>query len=140
VALASRTSLAILVFGAALWCFAIIAAPVFHITSIYQFFSIICHQQSTRSWHIDGEPLAVCVRCASIYFGFLAGLLMLHTPNVRWLKLAIAATAAEWLFALLVMDIPLLRSMSGLLLGGVVAPFVRLGVEQMFARLVHEPM
>jgi uncharacterized membrane protein len=115
-----------------------VAAPIFHLPSLYQLFSMLCHQQPARSWHIHGEPLAVCIRCASLYFGFLAGLLVLRTPNLRWLKLAIAATAVEWALALVVLDLAVLRSVTGLLLGGVAAPFVIAGVEQMFGRLAHE--
>jgi uncharacterized membrane protein len=133
-----RSAPAVLICGAALWCLAIVAAPFFNIASIYEAFSIICHQQPARSWHIHGEPLAVCIRCASIYFGFFAGLLALRTPNVRWLKIALAVTMAEWLLAQVFLDSSLLRAMSGILLGGIAAPFVRAGVEQMFARLAHE--
>lgn len=119
-------------------CLAIVAAPAFHLTPLYSLFSLLCHQQPARSWHIQGEPLAVCIRCTSIYSGFLAGLLVLRTPNIRWLKLALAATAMEWALAQVILDLAVLRSITGLLLGGVAAPFVVAGVEQMFTRLTHE--
>lgn len=67
-----------------LWCIGIIAAPVLKhagfiqsANAIYSFFSHICHQDDTRSFHIEGEKLGVCIRCTAIYFGSLVGLLLL---------------------------------------------------------------
>jgi uncharacterized membrane protein len=42
----------------------------------YFFFSGVCHQIPARSFHVWGEPLAVCARCTGVYAGFLAGVLM----------------------------------------------------------------
>lgn len=73
-----------------LWCTAIIAAPLFTAWAgawqpagevLYRFFHQICHQFEGRSFHLSGEPLAVCARCSSIYFGFLVGVLAF--PLVR---------------------------------------------------------
>ena len=64
---------------------------------IYQGFSAVCHQQLERSYLFNGFPLAVCSRCTGIYFGFLAGLLLLplvrgltagSIPKRRWLAIA----------------------------------------------------
>jgi uncharacterized membrane protein len=75
----------------ALWCIGIIAAPVMKhsnsltgASAIYSFFSHVCHQEDSRSFHIEGEKLGVCIRCTSIYFGSLAGLILL--PAVGALK------------------------------------------------------
>ena len=129
--------------GAATWCLAIVAAPYFHLAPVYLFFSTICHQLPGRSWHLHGEPLAACIRCTSIYVGFLAGLVVLRTPNVRWLKLAATITLMEWLVAAAVFDSEILRVLSGVLLGATAAPIVRTGVEEMLTRSVrtaHESM
>ena len=40
-------------------------------------FSLVCHQNPARSFHVAGLPLAVCARCTGIYLGFLAGCLTL---------------------------------------------------------------
>lgn len=40
---------------------------------IYQTFGHFCHQIPERSFHVAGEPFAVCARCFGIYAGFLAG-------------------------------------------------------------------
>ncbi len=68
----------------AFWCAGIIAAPVFkHAGSnnnadfAYSIFSRVCHQIDARSFHVEGEKFGVCIRCTAIYFGFLAGLLLM---------------------------------------------------------------
>ena len=87
--LAKLTYFAILV-GAAVWCSAIVLAPICAASSggareaggiLYLFFHRVCHQLSTRSFFMDGMPLAVCSRCSAIYFGFLIGTLVY--PAVR---------------------------------------------------------
>ncbi|MBM2841644.1 MAG: hypothetical protein HW412_2172 [Bacteroidetes bacterium] len=71
--------------GGLLWCALILLAPVFASLGgflvfagdvLYRFFHGICHQLDDRSFHIFGKPLAVCIRCLSIYAGFLAGTLV----------------------------------------------------------------
>ena len=89
-----------------LWCVAIVAAPMLSSSGstshaagslIYEGFSKICHQIDERSFHIAGLKLGVCVRCSSIYFGFLAMLILLpilfplqrlRIPSIRWLLVA----------------------------------------------------
>ncbi len=64
------------------WIILIFLAPVFlelggifgKISSfIYLFFSTVCHQNDSRSFHILEHKLGVCSRCVSIYAGFFAG-------------------------------------------------------------------
>jgi uncharacterized membrane protein len=43
---------------------------------IYQAFSPLCHQVSSRSFHLDGIPFAVCARCTGVYLGAVVGLLI----------------------------------------------------------------
>lgn len=113
-----------------LWCLAIIAAPVARVSSVYAFFSFICHQDPDRSWRILDESLPVCIRCASIYFGFLASLWLGFNARVKWLRIAVALMAAEFVIARLFVDAAVLRSLSGILLGVSAAPFVRQGIEE----------
>jgi uncharacterized membrane protein len=117
--------------GSTLWCLSIIAAPFTGCSIIYTFFAIICHQDPGRSWHIGGEPLPVCIRCASIYFAFLAGLWLRLSPRTYWLRIALTVMMCEFVVARLVVDIALVRSISGILFGITAAPFVRQGVEEM---------
>lgn len=72
----------ILILGlAGLWCTAFVAAPVLRSLQIpfssflYSLFSEVCHQFPDRSFHLEGEPFAVCMRCSSIYFSVFASLL-----------------------------------------------------------------
>src|SRR5262249_2651061 len=99
-----------------------------------------CHQQPARSWHVAGEPLAVCIRCTSIYFGFLAALAAGLPANARILRMALAATAVEFVFAVFVVDSVAFRAASGLALGASSAPFVRIGLNQLFAGAVRDSM
>ena len=112
------------------WCLAIIAAPVFHWSWVYAFFSAICHQDPARSWHIAGEPLAVCIRCTSIYFAFALSLWLGLKASARWLRISIALMICEFIIARVAIDAALLRSVSGILVGLSAAPFVRRGIEE----------
>lgn len=117
--------------GSSLWCLGIIAAPVAGFPAIYSLFAIICHQDPARSWYLLGEPLPVCIRCASIYFGFLAALWLRLSPRTQWLRIALAVMICEFVVARLVVDIAVARSISGMLFGATAAPFVRQGIEEM---------
>ena len=138
-----RSVRAAILLGAGLWCSAILSAPLVQWPLLYQFFSLVCHQIPGRSWHLDGEPFAVCIRCTSISLGFLAGLAVLSRPSPRRFKWALAMTAGQWLLAIVVVDSEVLRVTTAILLGGTAAPLVRAGIEEMFTgriRTVHESM
>lgn len=97
---------------AALWLCLIMAAPIakahglLAISSpLYYFFSFLCHQFPERSFHIDGEPFAVCSRCFGVYAGLLAGFvsypLWRSVDNVEplprvWLFLSIIPISVDW--------------------------------------------
>jgi hypothetical protein len=118
-------------FGATAWCFLILAAPLFGLTWIYRFFAIVCHQEPERSWELLGKSLPVCIRCASIYFGFAASLWLGIRANVRWLRIAVCLMLGEFLLAHVLIDAAMLRSLSGILVGLTAAPFVKQGVEEL---------
>ena len=122
----------ILLAGSGLWCSTIIVGALFHVPAIYAFFSQICHQQQDRSWHIAGSTLPVCIRCASIYLGFFAGLLFRRPLNWKILEVAMIATLAEVILAVLLWDSPTLRAATGFALGAAAAPFVLRGVHELF--------
>ncbi len=97
-----------LLISVGLWCLAIVA-PTFLIgfggslghsiaDTLYLGFSRICHQIDDRSLHLFGVKFAVCIRCTSIYFSFLGGILLYPLfrslrgttlPDKRWLLLAV---------------------------------------------------
>lgn len=71
--------------GVLAWCSLILLAPLSCAASgepsvvggmVYRALHLVCHQIPERSLHLLGWPLAVCVRCSAIYFGFLAGVLL----------------------------------------------------------------
>jgi uncharacterized membrane protein len=74
-----------------IWCGLILLAPILRSEQLfpavshmlYQFFSTICHQFEDRSFHVNGEKFAVCIRCSSIYFGFFTGTVTSHFFNKR---------------------------------------------------------
>jgi uncharacterized membrane protein len=120
----------VLLAGSTLWCLSILAAPVFDAAPVYGFFSRICHQDPSRSWRVAGEPLAVCIRCASIYFAFSLSLWLGFKTSVRWLRFSILLMLCELIAARLVLDNAILRSISGMFVGMSAAPFVKQAAEE----------
>jgi uncharacterized membrane protein len=116
------------------WCLTIIIAPLAPSVGVYEFFRIVCHQDPNRSWILMGQSLPVCIRCASISFGFLAAILAEISPKTQLLRWAVGLTVAEFAMAQLIYDSELLRSITGLFLGGAAAPFVRVGFEELWGR------
>jgi len=92
---------------------------------IRRFFSIVCHQDPTRSFWIAGAPVAVCVRCLGIYLGAAmgsTGILGERISRARWVQIFLATAAlnaadvaAE--FAGLHGNLPAMRFALGLVIG-----------------------
>jgi uncharacterized membrane protein len=79
-----KKELNILIACVLLWCAGIVISPILvsiHLVGedaahfLYRFYGVVCHQFDMRSFHLLGHPLAVCVRCTAIYFGFLFALI-----------------------------------------------------------------
>jgi uncharacterized membrane protein len=125
-----------------LWLAAIVSAPIFETEGvksisqpIYRFFSYLCHQISSRSFHYHEHQFAVCVRCFGFYAGFLLGFMVY--PFVRVLNNT-DSFPRFWLFAAMIpmgvdvgltfFDIwentPLSRTVTGLILGFACAFFI----------------
>ena len=78
-------------------------APIFvsvHFASaarpIYAIFGLVCHQQDKRSFHLFGQKMACCQRCAAIYgsiavFGLLFGMVRHELRRPRPVELAALA-------------------------------------------------
>ncbi|NNE98624.1 MAG: DUF2085 domain-containing protein [Pyrinomonadaceae bacterium] len=99
-------------FIVAVWVLIILAAPIAKANEligisnpIYSFYSYICHQIPSRSFHILEHQFAVCSRCFGVYFGLLLG--MLIYPLIRsmdeiepfprfWLILALVPMVIDW--------------------------------------------
>jgi uncharacterized membrane protein len=68
---------------ATIWLALIIFTPILEAEGIksvsqpiYKFFSWLCHQISSRSFHYHEHQFAVCARCFGVYAGFLLGLIV----------------------------------------------------------------
>jgi hypothetical protein len=127
---------ALLLTLAAVWVSAVFAAPLLENRAIYDFFSVICHQITARSWFLAGVPLAACIRCTSIYTGFLCALALRLPPVNSFLKVSLALMLLEVTVAQFWLDSELARSISGLLVGLAAAGFVSKGVRELISRRV----
>jgi hypothetical protein len=64
---------------------------------LYAAFRPFCHQQLERVWSLEGEPLAVCVRCLGFYWGMVAGgLAAAEFGSRRAVAGAAAVCVASW--------------------------------------------
>lgn len=127
-------------------------------TILYTMFRPLCHQRDDRSFHLYGEKMACCERCAAIYAGMaLFGLLFLiargRIARLGWRGFALAALpmAIDGLTQLIGLreSSTLLRVLTGALFGiGLVwllLPYLEVGfadmraqLERRFARLVAQ--
>ena len=94
------------------WFFLILLAPLTEAGNytnisdpIYKFFSYVCHQIPSRSFHVAEHQFAVCSRCFGIYSGLLAGFIVYPffqkieetEPLPRfWLFLAMVPIGIDW--------------------------------------------
>jgi uncharacterized membrane protein len=124
------TSLVVLV-----WVGSIVAAPLLGLSSVYSFFSYICHQMPDRSLHIDGHSLAVCTRCFGVYSGLLAGVLIYpvwrpieEVEPIRrfWLFLSLIPVTIDWSLTMFGIweNTHLSRFVTGMILGVACSTFI----------------
>ena len=155
-----RLTYAAILSGALAWCALILVAPAAASSGaygplgslLYAFFSPLCHQIDSRSFHLFGARLAVCGRCTSIYFGFLSG--ALAYPLVRRIKISTGSVQPGRMY-LAVAVLPMLVDFAleaagvydssnlirastgawfGLLIPFLIIPGAIEGVSQLFAR------
>lgn len=125
-----------------IWVAAIVFAPIaaennwLNLSApIYKFFGFLCHQQPSRSFHIEDHAFAVCSRCFGIYFGLLTGFIVyLLTRKIEeiepiprfWLFLSLIPMGIDW--SLTAFDIwentHFSRFLTGLILGVTCAIFI----------------
>ena len=116
---------------------------------LYEMFGHVCHQIPGRAFHFEGQPFAVCARCAGIYFGFAAGLLIypfvrslrrVDAPARKWLMLAAVPTLLDFAlgFFRILENTLWSRSMTGALLGVVAAFYVLPGLLDL-GRIIFAP-
>ena len=135
----------ILLAGTLLWCAAVMAVPLLAKNDsalaqggaafLQEAFSHVCHRIPDRSFHLAGEPLGVCVRCTSIYGGFLFGLLMYpvlmrrrrpRLPSRWWLVGAALPTASDAFLNILGLapSTEVSRAITGALLGTALTAYI----------------
>src|SRR4030095_2580674 len=133
-----------------LWASLILAAPWLragrHFLAsavIYKGFSAVCHQAPERSFYFHGRPMGVCSRCASIYAGFIIGLLLSPFRRVlrdarfppRWILIGAAVPTvldfAGGVLGLFANSFPS-RALTGVLFGAVAAFYITPGLVSAF--------
>lgn len=73
----------VLLLGAGFLILAALGPGLFHKTSIpyvswqFQIFETLCHQDTYRSFTLNGQQMAVCSRCLGIYTSFGIGVLVM---------------------------------------------------------------
>ena len=130
------------VFLVAVWVFIILLAPIAEANNmagisspIYKFFSYLCHQIPSRSFHLESHSFAVCSRCFGVYFGLLFGFLVYPffrpieeiEPLPRfWLFLALIPMGVDWTLGFFDIweNTHLSRFLTGLILGTACAVFI----------------
>lgn len=136
-----------------LWVFLILLAPISEATGltsvsnpVYAFFSYICHQIPSRSFHLENHAFAVCSRCFGVYFGLLLGFVVYPLfrsvyetePLPRfWLFAAMIPIGIDWLLG--VFDIwentHVSRFITGLILGAACAVYIIPALVEIFELL-----
>ena len=117
---------------------------------IYGAFSHVCHQMASRSFHIEGYPMAVCARCTGIYGGFaLVALFYPLAASFRrplllsriWLFLAAIPLAVDFLVGFLNIweNTAWSRFSTGFLLGGVASLYVVSGAVEIAQSMTVRP-
>jgi uncharacterized membrane protein len=135
------------------WLLLILAAPVAQTSgntylgnALYTFFSYLCHQIPQRTFHLSGEPLAVCTRCFGVYLGIVLGFAVYplwrdtdhsEPPPRLWLFLSLVPIGIDW--SLTVLDVwentSISRALTGLILGVVCATFILPALVEVFRNL-----
>jgi len=132
------------------WVFLILLAPVAEANDLnsvsnplYKFFSYLCHQIPTRSFHFENQVFAVCSRCFGVYFGLLFGiavypflrLIEKTEPFPRfWLFLAMIPMAIDWSLGIFGFweNTHFSRFLTGLILGTACAVFIVPALVEIF--------
>ncbi len=126
----------------AAWVFVIVFAPIAKANGwielsnpIYTFYSYICHQIPSRSFHVFEHQFAVCSRCFGVYFGLLLGLIIYPLfrsmeeiePLPRfWLILSMFPVGIDWSLTFLGLweNTDFTRVTTGLILGFACAIYI----------------
>jgi uncharacterized membrane protein len=135
------------------WVALILLAPVaemFGLTNIsqplYNFFSYLCHQMPSRTFHIENHAFAVCSRCFGVYSGLLLGFIgyLFFRPITEteplprfWLFLSLVPIGIDWMLGVFGIweNTFLSRYITGLILGIACAVFIVPALVELFGLL-----
>lgn len=102
---------------------------------LYKFFSYICHQIDSRSFHYGEAQFGVCSRCFGVYFGLVAGAVIypiwrsvadIEAPPRVWLFLSLLPITIDWSLTFFGIweNTQVSRFITGLILGAACATFI----------------
>lgn len=138
------------------WVFLIVLAPVAEANNVasvanplYKFFGFLCHQNSSRSFHLYEHAFAVCSRCFGVYFGLFFGFIVYPfsrsieetEPLPRfWLFAAMIPMAIDWLLGFFEIweNTHLSRFLTGTVLGTACAVFIVPALVEIFGLLSNK--
>ncbi|HEV2716589.1 MAG TPA: DUF2085 domain-containing protein [Terriglobales bacterium] len=111
-------------------------------SSIYKWFSFVCHQMPERSFYLAGCQFAVCSRCTGLYSGFAGAVLFypvvrplksIDAPRRIWLILAAVPLAIDFSLGYFAIwpNTHLSRFATGALLGSVAVFFIMPGLIEL---------
>ncbi len=144
----------VILFLVGIWIFIILLAPFAAANGlnsisnpIYNFYSYICHQMPSRSFHTLGHQFAVCSRCFGVYFGIFLGLISYPLfrsmdevePFPRfWLFAAMIPMAVDWSLTFFGIweNTYFTRVLTGIILGFTCAVFIVPAIVELSQMLV----
>lgn len=102
---------------------------------LYKFFSYICHQIDSRSFHYGDAQFGVCSRCFGVYFGLVTGTVIypvwrsvadVGAPPRIWLFLSLIPITIDWSLTAFGIweNTQASRFITGLILGAACATFI----------------
>lgn len=132
-----------------IWCFGIFFPAIFHNANAYLFshiflnkiYSIVCHQQDSKSFFISSDKIEVCARCTGIYIGAL----IFSIPALLFPKLKPGSKKPLYIsMGIMAADIILYTTgaysyskwtafITGLILGSVSILYIFAGLEEIFS-------
>jgi len=113
-------------------------------------FSLLCHQLTERTLHLDGIPLAACSRCVGIYAGLFLGTFLYRggtwsaqfaDAHARWMILAsVSVPGFDWIagWAGFWDSGHLGRILTGLVFGLIAGTYLARGVAALRRRSAHQ--
>lgn len=138
-----------------IWCTGIFF-PVLSVTTqsylvshifLDKIYSLVCHQENSKSYFFSGIKIEVCARCTGIYLGALIisipgmifSKLKFHSKKILLLSIGIM-TADVFLYSVGFYHYSrLVALLTGLILGSVSIPYIFEGINEYFSEVKNNP-